>query len=375
MSSHPLWSFPFRPLFLGVAVFACLAVPAWMLQFQFGWLPGGVDALWHRHEMLLGFAGGTVVGFVLTAAQTWTGVRTINGVPLMLLVLFWLLARVGWALGWSLPAALADGLFYTVAALTVGYMTIVTRNWRNVFYGPVLLLLAGMAVYYAVALEGGQVAFAGELLNIVLFVILHVVLVVGGRVIPFFTDRGLKRPPTSVIVSLEWVALLSSLLYLGVLIKGSEDTVLERVALLVVVANAIRWLHWKPWQTLAVPLLWSLQLAYAALVLGFLFIAIDAPRSVAIHTLAVGGIGLMILAMISRVSLGHTGRPLQLPSGYLPAFYALLVALLSRILAGLLPDWYLPLLWVAAAGWFLAYGLFVVHYLPILLAPRPDAER
>ncbi len=374
MLDHPLWSFAFRPMFMAVAAFACLAVPAWLLQFRFGLLPGGLDALWHRHEMLFGFAGATVVSFVLTAAQTWTGVRTLHGLPLIALVLFWLLARVSWLTGGLWLAALADGLFYSLAAVTVGYMTLRSRNWRNVFYAPVFLVLAGISTYYGIVTVEGDLQRAAELLDIVLFVILHIVLVVGGRVIPFFTDRGLQRPTTSVIISLEWVALLSSLLYLAVLVQGGGDTVLQRVALLVFVANAVRWLHWKPWQTLSVPLLWSLQLAYAALVIGFLLIAIDAPRSAAIHTLAVGGIGMMILAMISRISLGHTGRPLQLAPGYVVAFYSLLVALLARVSASLVPALYFPLLTVAAAAWSLAFGMFLFYYLPILLAPRPDGN-
>jgi uncharacterized protein involved in response to NO len=253
-------------------------------------------------------------------------------------------------------------------------MTVRTKNWRNLFFAPVLLVLAGISLFYGYAIDTSSQALAAELLNIVLFVILHVVLVVGGRVIPFFSDRGLQRPPTTTIVSLEWVALLSSLLFLGVLIKGSEETVLQRVALLVFAANAVRWLHWKPWQTLSVPLLWSLQAAYATLVLGFLMIALDAPTSAAIHALAVGGIGLMILAMISRVSLGHTGRPLQLAPGYVAAFYLLIAAILARVLASLLPAWYFPLLWTAALAWSAAYGMFLYYYLPMLISPRPDGR-
>ena len=357
---------PFRPMFLCVAAFASLAIPLWALQLLQGIPAPGVTLQWHIHEMLFGFAGATVVGFVLTAGQTWTGERSPNGRGLQLLVGMWLLARVAWLLNQPALGGIADALFFATAALFIGRMTIATRNWRNVFFAPLLLMLAALSGYYPAALEGSHPTLARELLDITLFLILHVVLVVGGRVIPFFTDRALQRAPTRRYLMLDGGALVASILYIGVMVTTDNRGLEQAVALLVAASNMLRWLSWKSWQTRGVPLLWSLHLAYLAIVLGFLMLGVDAPRSAAIHMLAIGGFGLMILSMISRVSLGHSGLPLQLPAGMLFAFGALLVSLIARLCASLVPEYYSLALTCAALAWSVAYLLFLYCYIPIL---------
>ncbi|MEP5763344.1 MAG: NnrS family protein [Halieaceae bacterium] len=370
----PLWRMPFRPLFPAAAAFGSLAILAWLLQFQGVLGLGKVGLLWHMHEMIVGFAATVVVGFVLTAAQTWTGVPTIRGAGLQCLALLWLLARLGWVLpvcpDWL--AAGIDVLFFLLAAWTVGRMTWLARNWRNVFFAPVFLLFAAFSGAYALVLERGDTTQAGFLLNGALFLIIHIVLVVGGRVIPFFSDRGLQRAPTVRYALLEYLSLLASALFLLLLVLEVSPVYLRVTAGLVALANLLRWLSWKPWQSLGVPLLWSLHIAYACVIAGFALWALDLPRSAAIHLLALGGFGLMILAMISRVSLGHTGRPLQLPAGFALAYILMIVAILSRVAASLMPEYYFALLWLAALGWMGAYSMFLYFYLPMLASARPD---
>ncbi len=361
---------PFRPLFLCVGVFACLAVPLWYLRFRFGLGPDSLGLSWHIHEMLFGFAGGTVVGFLLTAAQTWTGVRALHGYPLAALAGLWLLARWSWLQGDPWTGAIADTLFFSAAAASLGHMTIVSRNWRNLFFTPVLLVLAFTALRYTYALEQQQLQVARETLYLVFFLIVHVVLVVGGRVIPFFTDRRLRRTPSRRRPVVEWLALGSSLAFMAALLGGAAIEWQRGTALLVAACNAARWTSWQPWQTRRVPLLWSLHAAYFAVVLGFGLLGVGVARSAAVHTIAVGGIGLMIMAMASRVSLGHSGLPLVPPRGMASAFGLLLLALAARVAAGLIPTHYLALLQASAIVWGLAFAIFVYQYFPILLLGR-----
>jgi uncharacterized protein involved in response to NO len=373
---NALWQMPFRPFFLCAAVFACLAIPLWLTSLSLGIPVAGVGLPWHVHEMLMGFAATVVLGFVLTAAQTWTGVKTVSGKPLLLMVLIWACARLGWLAPtpWLWLGAAADVLLFVLAGGIVGRMVYLSRNWRNAFFVPVFLLFALFSGAYASALIEGRFDQAQSLQNFVFYLIVHVVLVVGGRVIPFFSDNRLQREPTFRYLPLELLALLSSLAFLTLIYIGSTPALLQLVAAVVATANLLRWLSWKPWQTLQIPLLWSLYLAYAFIVGGFAATALQVPSTVAIHLIAIGGISLMILAMISRVSLGHSGRPMKLPGRFSSAYMALVAATICRIMATLIPEYYTQFLWLAGLGWVFGFGLFLYYYLPILLSPRPDGR-
>lgn len=370
----PLWRMAFRPFFLAAASTACLAIPLWIVHLWTGVALGGVSLDWHIHEMLMGFAATTILGFVLTAAQTWTGIRSVHGGSLQFMFALWLTARVCWLFSSDLQwlGALADSLLYVSAALVMARMVVRARNWRNGFFVLVFLGFAFFSAAHFYALLQANFTAARALQDFAFYLIVHVVLVVGGRVIPFFSDRRLQRPATVRWQWLELGALLSSLLFMAVVTYSRSSTALQICAALVAGFNLLRWLSWKPWQTSAVPLLWSLYIAYAFIIAGFAAIAANLSFSAAIHLIAVGGIGLMILAMTSRVSLGHSGRPLELPNGYTLAFWALISAALSRALASLLPEYYFLLLWIAAASWTLGFLVFLRHYLPMLISPRPD---
>ncbi len=370
----PLWRMPFRPFFLASAGFSCLALPLWLLSFLQGLDWGGLGLYWHVHEMLFGFAATTVIGFALTAAQTWTGVRSAHGKTLQGLVALWLLARTGWLLDWTWLGAVGDATLFVAAAVVMGRMVVPSRNWRNAFFIPLFLLLALISLAYALLLQQQQLAAARELLVTVLLLVLHVVLVIGGRVIPFFADRRLERTPVVRHRWLELGSLLSSLLFLGCWLVADDSQWLRALAALVAVLNLLRWLSWKPWQVLRIPLLWSLYLSYLFIIAGFASIALAAPWSASLHLLAVGGFGLMILAMISRVSLGHTGRVLELPAGFTLGYAALALATVSRTAAGWLPTWYGPLLWLSVLAWLAGFGLYLWHYGPMLLHERADGR-
>lgn len=367
-----IWRMPFRPFFLGIALYSCFAVVLWVIQYVQGIQL--IDFLWHLHEMIIGFAATTVVGFVLTAAQTWTGVRALHGNRLALLFAVWLAGRLLalFPVPYSVAGALFDGIFFGLAGLVVGRQIWLAKNWRNSFFIAIFFILAVGSVVYAACLWRNDLLWARQLLMGAFFLIIHVVLVVGGRVIPFFTDRALQRPATHKPQWLELAALLSSLIFLSVYYVS--DGWLVRVAAgAVVLANGLRWLNWKPWDSRGSAILWSLHLAYGFVVLGFAFLALNLPYSAAMHLLAIGGFGLMILAMISRVSLGHSGRALTLPPGFRWAYLAMVGAVVTRVLANL-TEFYIELLWLTAVLWCIGFGLFLVCYVPILLAPRVDGK-
>jgi uncharacterized protein involved in response to NO len=375
-AGNAVWQMPFRPFFLCAAVFACLAIPLWLMSLLLGIPAAGVGLQWHVHEMLMGFAATVVLGFVLTAAQTWTGIKTVTGTPLLIMVLIWMIARLGWAAPapWIWLGAAADVTLFVLAAGIVGRMVYLSRNWRNAFFIPVFLLFALFSAAFASAVADSRFEQAQALQNLAFYLIVHVVLVVGGRVIPFFSDRRLGREPSFRYLPLELLALVSSLVFLVLIYTGGTPALLELTAAAVAIANLLRWLTWKPWQTLQTPLLWSLHLAYAFIVIGFAATALQVPSSVAIHLIAMGGISLMILAMISRVSLGHSGRAMELPAGFSIAYLMLIAATLCRVMANLVPEYYSQLLWLAGMGWVTGFGLFLYHYMPILLSPRPDGK-
>jgi len=376
MGVDVLFRMPFRPFFPAAAAFAAVAVPLWLLNYVNGLPLRTIGLQWHIHEMLTGFAATVVLGFVLTAVQTWTGLRTVHGPLLSFLLALWCIARIGWLLpppGFWLAVS-ADALLFSAAAVLVGRLVYRSANWRNAFFVPVFLLFAGFSAVYGYALWRDDPSLATRLQYLMFFLIAHIVLVVGGRVIPFFTDRRLRRRETRRYRWLETGSLASSLAFLPAVALGLDGDIVRSLAALVAAFHLMRWLSWKPWESRAIALLWSLHLAYAFVLLGFCHIAASGPGSVAAHLIGVGGIGFMILAMMSRVALGHTGRPLELPGRFALAYYATVLGTLVRVSANLIPELHTPLLWLAAACWVAAFGLFLYYYLPLLSSPRPDGR-
>lgn len=373
-SLSPLWRMPFRPMFLGAAVWSCIALCLWFAQLRGVSLPalrGGVT--WHAHEMLFGFAGAVVVGFITTAMQTWTGLRAPTGRPLIALSTLWLAARLGYVFAsvplW-LPVVLEVGFFLFAAALTARRILAV-RQWRNLFVIPALVAFAALAAIRWLLPEWQR--RAGLL---TLLMVSGLITVFGGRVIPFFTARRFQLPQRDRIAVLETgshIGVLALLLAVGFDLPRS---LWGWLALALGLLQLLRCCRWRPSLIWREPLLWSLHLSYWFVVLGFLmaFLAwsgiLPALEGGAVHALAVGGIGGMILAMIGRVTLGHTGRALKCPRLMPLAFAALVVAALARIFWAPAGNGFLA----AVCGWLLGYGFYLYHYAPMLAAPRADGQ-
>ena len=385
LSIHPLWRLGFRPFFLGGCLFALFAVPLWLAALS-GWLgewqPAGGWLVWHRHELLFGFAMAIVAGFLLSAVQTWTGRPGLHGRALVLLAGFWLLARLAW-LG-DLPLALLvmlELVFPLALAAVMGRTLWLVRQKRNYPIVVVLLLLAVADGLSLLGLANADEALQRQAVLAGVWLVAAMMGLIGGRVIPFFTQRGLGRVnAVQPWQWLDWALLLGSaavaMLYAA---GGALQTNIWVGGLFALLAlgHGLRLARWYDAGIWRVPLLWSLHLAYAWLALACLGMALwhfglISSQSQPLHALTVGSMAGLILAMIARVSLGHTGRMLTPPAGMNLAFILLHLGALSRV--GLIEIWPFAGLWLAAACWALAFALFAWRYGPMLCSARVDGH-
>ena len=384
----PLLRLAFRPLFLGGTLFSIVAI-AWWTYFWMnpsGWSPYGGSIWWHGHEMLFGFGTAIVVGFLLTAVQSWTGVIGIRGKPLAALALMWLSGRLLLAFGSALPdwlIVVADLSFLLFAVIAMAYPVIKVKQWRNLMFVPILFVftLLNALSHWGVLTEQAHLALQSLHGTIMLFAL--IISIIGGRVIAAFTANTIGCERAQPVQWLEIVSIASIILMLVIAVYGFANVpsaLLFIVSGIAALANGGRFLRWGFQHSWSDPLLWSLHLAYAFIPLGFIALVLHSVGlmdniSAALHSITVGSIGGMILAMISRVTLGHTGRPLN-PHKFVPlAFVFILVAAIIRVV---LPAW-LPELtsWgIAIAGvlWVVAYGLYVFVYAPMLLTTRADGN-
>ena len=382
--SWTILSFAFRPFFLLGALFGMVAVLAWLAVLHgSGWAPAAADPVaWHAHEMLYGFAGAAIAGFLLTAVATWTGRPQVAGPVLGALVVAWVVGRIAMLPGQVLPdAVVAIGdLAFPIFLATIALREIIGGNSRRNF--GIAAVLAAFA-----ALDGvfhlGRLGFWPGADRVALFLTAHgllvLITVVGGRIIPSFTGSWLRlRGDTRLPRSRPWVeALLIPLVILAGLADsiGLPAIVVAALSLATAALHLLRLSVWRGHATAAEPLLAILHVAYAWLPIGYLLLGLTAlglplPRSAALHALTMGGVGTMILAVATRVALGHTGRPLVAAPLTVAAYVVLSAAVLIRILSPTVTGSYLALIDVAAAGWIIAFGLFLAVYWPILTQPR-----
>lgn len=326
--------------------------------------------------MIFGFGCAIVAGFLLTSVRNWTNLETLTGHPLLALLLLWLAGRVLPLVG-VLPdslVALVDLSFLPMLALSLAVPIIRAKNYRNLVIIALLVILsiANLLVHLSIASVISISGFLGVYLALAIIVMM--ITLIGGRVIPFFTERATASKAVSYPIIEKLVLPLGLLWALAFSLQHTELLLITSVACTLV--HTIRLKGWFTPKLLKNPLLWVLHAGYLSLVVGFLTISLATlgliSQSIAIHAFAVGGIGLMTLGMMSRVSLGHTGRPLKLAPLVNVAFYMMLASLVLRMLMPWLPFDYSTSLVITGAVWIAAWGLFVVHYFPILIRPRAD---
>ena len=385
-TTPPILRLAFRPLFLGGTLFSLIEMLWWSVFWlhPIAWQPYGGPIWWHGHEMLFGFGSAIVVGFLLTAVQAWTGVPGLRGGLLGVLAGSWLLGRLLLAFGSTLPPGLlvtVDLSFLLFAATAMAYPVVKVKQWRNLMFVPMLFVLCLLNGASHWGVLSGRPELALQALHGAIMLITLFVVVIGGRVIPFFTANGTgqqRQPP------LRWLEVLSggSMILLVVIAFAGFSRVPAAIMVPLcagaALVNGWRFLRWGYQYCWGIPLLWSLHLAYAFIPLGLLALALYSAGlspnvSMALHCFTVGAIGGMILAMISRVTLGHTGRSLRPPPAMTAAYVLILASAAVRVLVPtLLPAFSQWGIGIAGMLWLAAYGIFVYHYSPMLLTPRID---
>ncbi|MCE3256100.1 MAG: NnrS [Nitrobacter vulgaris] len=377
-----IWTIGFRPFFLMAGVWSAVALAGWIAMLAMGLtLPSRFDPLtWHIHEMLFGFVLAVIAGFLLTAIPNWTGRAPISGLPLAALVLLWLAGRVTCLVSTSIPLGLAaaiDLAFPFVLCGVVALEIIVGRNWRNMVM-PVPIAVLGVADLLMYLELAGSSVPAGLGWRLALTAIIVLISVVGGRIVPSFTRNWLVKknaprlpPEHGHIDSLALVTLHAGMIGWAIF---PEIWPFGWLLLLGAALNLWRLGRWRGMAARAEPLLTVLHTGYLWVIVGAALLGVSmltdhVPQAAAIHALTAGAIGTMTLGVMTRVSLGHTGRALTADRITALIYLLVVLAAIARVAA-----WdsgaSAMLIEVSAALWIGSFGLFALRYGPILVAPR-----
>lgn len=383
-----LWSLGFRPFFLAAGLWAALALALWITLFVTGRrLPSRFDPLtWHIHAMLFGFVLAAAAGFLLTAIPTWTGRQPVQGALLVGLVILWLLGRVVCLVSALLPlwlSAAIDLAFPFALCVLAAYEIMAARNWRNVMIPiPIGFLGAADLLMYLELARADVPAGLGWRLALAAVIVL--ISVIGGRIIPVFTRNWLVRRSASSLPaahgSPDRMALAT--LHMG-LVGWAFFPLSQDVGVVLIVAAALnlwRLGRWRGWMTASEPLLAILHLGYAWVafgtgLLGASLLSDAIPEAAAIHGLTVGAIGTMVLAVMTRVARGHTGRRLEADRITCVIYAAITLAAATRVAAAFVTPVSMALLDASASLWLVGFLLFIAAYGPMLVSPRLDASK
>ncbi len=376
-----LFSYGFRPFFLFGAIYAGAMIPLWLAVFA-GNVPlptTFVPLDWHVHEMLFGYIGAVIAGFLLTAVPNWTGRLPIQGTPLAVLFSTWLAGRLAVTfsgfIGWQL-ALVIDAAFLLLLAAAAAREVVAGRKWNNLKVVGIVSLLAVVNIAFHVESHFHGLAEYSTRAGIALVVTL--ICVIGGRIIPSFTRNWLaRREPgrlpvpfnrfdaitmsVSVCAMIVWVVVPSGALAASALgIAG--------------VLHVVRLARWAGDRTISDRLVLILHVAYAFVPVGFFLAALSSLDILApaagIHAWTGGAIGSMTIAVMTRASLGHTGQALSASIPTQAVYAAIVVAALARICAALDPTYSIPLLMIAGMAWAAAFLGFALAYAPLLCRAR-----
>lgn len=386
-ASHPFFRGGFRPFFFAGAAWAVVALTLWVCTLLGDiTLPTALDALaWHRHEMLFGFVGAIMAGFLLTAVPNWTGRLPIAGWPLAGLFSLWAAARLAVLFSSSVTlwlAALLDVGFFVVLGLLAAREVLEANNRNTPVVGMILLFGVADGLDYLANTGVTPLTDIGWQLALSLVVLL--ISLIGGRIIPSFTrnwmaKRGIAKGLPTQPGRLDLFVIGATAVALFAWLFGPQETPIGMVLIAAAVLQAVRWARWRGWRTLADPLVLILHVGYLWIPLGLALLGLSlmgvAPRSAAIHSLTAGAMATMILAVMTRASLGHTAR--ELKAGPLTvALYALVtVGAVLRVTASLRFIDYNLGIDIAAIAWGGAFLLFLVGYAPVLWRPRLGEAR
>ncbi len=358
-----------------------LIIFLWVMSLN-GWGLQSATTLWHSHEMLIGFAMAAVAGFSLTAVANWTGRPAINGTPLALLVLFWLTGRIAMLLFDRLPAGFVftlDMLFPVLLALLLSREIIAARNRRNYPLVAIIFVIAALNGLYHLGSSKWLPGNDRLAIYLLIHTLLLLVTIIAGRIVPSFTGNWLRQqgreeaPGNSDMINRATLALTLLTGLAASFIPMHWSTGLLAFATSIV--HGIRLSRWKGMTTTSNPLLFVLHVAYLWLPIGYALLGCAVfgwlfTPTAALHALTMGAIGSMVLAVTTRVALGHTGRSLQASRLTVLSYWILMLAVLARVLGPLTGRAYLSMIDFSAMAWILAFAVFTWEYWPILSRPR-----
>ena len=384
-----LFSYGFRPFFLAGSVWAAVSIFLWIPQYfgEFMLTTALAPRDWHVHEMLYGYLAAVIAGFLLTAIPNWTGRLPVAGLPLAALVAIWVAGRVAMLLPPSLGAAAAAAIdiAFLVALAAVALREVVAgRNWRNLrVLGVLLVLIGGNVVFHAEAAISGAADYG---IRIGIAAAIGLIMLIGGRIVPSFTHNYLRRLAAQGIPGrlpqsfsrYDAASILCAAAALFAWVVSPLSPAAGALLILAGVLQAIRLARWAGDRTLSDRLVLALHVGYGFIPLGLFLIGLASMRpdlispSAGVHAWMVGAVGTMTMAVMTRATLGHTGRPLA-ASRATEALYALVViAALARVASSFAyPE---LLLHVAAFAWFGAFGGFALVYGPMLLRVSRSAS-
>jgi len=379
-SISQLFDYPFRIFFLSMAVLALVTLPLWVMQVNgVISLPVAMPGLfWHQHEMLFGFLSAAIAGFLLTAVCVWTQTERTHGFRLVLLWGVWLAGRLLLATGADLPFWLVQGvnlMFLPLVMMDAGWRIWHARQKRQLMIMVVLGLLWLMQIGFVTRLD---MAFSYG----ALIMAMALISIIGGRITPAFSSgwlrqRGLDSTAVKTFPALDMATVFSLILLMASLVTGWQ-TVTGALALLSGVLMLVRLAGWKGWLVRQEPLLWILHLSILWVPVSLFLLAgtlfAGWPSNAWSHAAGTGAVACLILGVIARVSLGHSGRPLVLPKGMVLAFFAIHLAAVIRVLTAFeIIPWH-PGIGSSTLLWLLAFGVFLYRYTGILASPRPDGR-
>lgn len=381
---YPLFALGFRPFFALAGLSALILILLWNAIFKGTWAAENyfTPTYWHAHEMLLGYSVAVISGFLLTAVKNWTGRPTLTGDQLAGLCILWLYGRIAPFYANLLPdglIALIDLAFLPLLAYHVTKPILAAQQYRNLIFTALLLFLAyGNGLIHSEMLGlKAHTAMVG--LQLVVGTIVILILVIAGRVFPFFTERGLPGTLAIRNPQFDQGSVVSAVLVFGLLLFDVSGIWLALPALLATVVNIARVAGWYVQRIWYVPLLWVLYIGYGWIILGFALTALSAysliQPSLAMHAFTLGGIGVLTLGMMARVALGHTGRALRASNAIAIGFVLINVAAFFRVLLPIAwPNGYEIFIYGSTLAWLAAFSLFIFVYGPILTSPRIDGK-
>ena len=371
----------FRPFYLLASFWAIFAILEWLLELQ-GIGLRGFNSLsgmqWHAHEMVFGFAATVVTGFALTAVRAWTGLDTPGGINLLLLVILWVSARVG-AFTENI-FIFADIFFLPIIAIVIGRLILKAKMYRNLFLPLILIFLGCLnACFYLSALGYLNIDINAIIFDS-LYLIIMIQIMLGNRIIPSFTANaipGLKQNRSNVLTN---AAVIGSALTFSLQILAPVGLINAIACFTIAVIHSVLIWGWRPLATKGKPILWILHISYSWIAVGFLLLGLFQLRLIsiypALHVFGIGATGGLIIAMITRTALGHTGRSLMIGLSEISCYVGIQATLLIWLLANSRHDsWFYPLMVIAGFCWMFIFMIYIVKYFPLLTQPRPDGKK